>query len=99
MEKRTEYIEKLKHKLDEWNAEIDVLEARLKEIQTDKKWKYAEKIQDLKEKRDDMQHKLAELYKTSDQAWAELKVGLDQAWQVLREALQKARSHFNSHDK
>jgi hypothetical protein len=94
MTSRHEYIEKLKDKLDEWDADIDTLEEKAQHAKADLKFEYQDQLAALRRKRDDMKLKLAELMDSSEDAWDDLKKGADTAWHNMKEAVDKALSHF-----
>ena len=94
MTNRHEYIEKLKDKLDEWDADIDELEARAQKTTADLKFELEDQITSLKLKRDIAKVKLSELMDAGEEAWEDIKEGADEAWASLKEAIEKARSHF-----
>lgn len=91
---RDAYVKKLQAKLDEWNAEIDKLEAKARSAQADTQRVMNERLADLRSKRDDIAAKLKELRTAGGEAWQDLKAGADLAWQSLREALESAKARF-----
>ena len=94
MTTRHEYIETLKNKLDEWDADIDELEASAQQTTSDLKYELEDQIKSLKIKRDIAQTKLSELVDAGEEAWQDIKEGVDEAWTSLRLAIEKARKHF-----
>ena len=94
MTTRHEYIEKLKNKLDEWDADIDEFEANAQKTTTELKFELEDQITALKVKRDIAKLKLAELMDAGEEAWQDIKDGADEAWGSLKQAIDKARSHF-----
>lgn len=94
MSERDAYIEKAKAQLDRWNAEIDKLEARARELSADGEIAYRDTLQDLHGKRDALEQQLEETRQSGEQAWTDLKVGLDAAWQNLSDAIAQAQSRF-----
>ena len=94
MTSRHEYIEKLKDKLDEWDADIDEFEARARMAKADLKFELEDQITTLKVKRDLAKLKLAEVKDAGEEAWEDIKAGADEAWSSLKEAIDKARTHF-----
>ncbi len=94
MTTRHEYIEKLKDKLDEWDADIDQIEANAQKATADIKFELEDQITSLKVKRDLARLKLAELMDSGEEAWQDIKEGADEAWSSLKDAIEKARSHF-----
>jgi 1,4-alpha-glucan branching enzyme len=94
VEKKEIYLQKLKEKMHEWNAEIDKLEAKAGQIKVDAKIEYEKRIVDLKEKRKDFEAKLAEMKKAGDSTWEGLKQGLENSWEVLKTSFTKAKAEF-----
>lgn len=94
MTTRHEYIEKLKEKLDEWDCDIDELEAKAQKAKSDIKYEYEDQIKSLRLKRDLVQLKMSEIKDSSEEAWEDLKEGADEAWNNLKQALEKAWSHY-----
>ena len=92
--KRDEYLQQLKTKLDEWNAEIDVLEEKAGRLAAEAKQRYDKQIEEAKARRDELQDKLAELTQAGDAAWDDLKSGIDLAWEALSNAVSSAKSKF-----
>ena len=94
MSKRDEYVTKLKHKLDEWNEDLDELEAKSEHVKADMKEKYQEELEVVRKQRDTVKEKANELIESSEEAWVELKAGVEQAWKKLTEAIDRAHSKF-----
>ncbi|HEY0268942.1 MAG TPA: hypothetical protein VGC12_06870 [Methyloradius sp.] len=94
MSLKDEYLEKLKAQLDEWSADIDLLEARAKEAEAKVRIKYEEQLIILKAKRDEAKAKIAEIHGSAGDAWQELKKSGDEAWEVLKKGFEEARKKF-----
>ena len=94
MTNRHEYIEKFKNKLDEWDADIDELEAQAQKTKAELKFELEDQITSLKVKRDIAKLKLSEIMDSSEEAWEDFKTGAEEAWSDLKSAMEKARSHF-----
>ena len=94
MTTRHEYIEKFKNKLDEWDADIDVLELKARETTDELKVELVDQLASLRVRRDIAKLKLAEIKDASEEAWEDIKGGADEAWSSLKQAIEKARSHF-----
>lgn len=95
MSLKDEYVEKLKAQLDEWSADIDVLEAKVRKADAELRIKYDEQIATLKDKREDAKVKLGEIQSSAGEAWKELKKGSDEAWDAIKHAIAEARKKFN----
>ncbi len=94
MANRDDYVEKLKARLDEWNAELTRWEARAKVVQTDVRIDYERRIETLRKQRDSAIDQMKRVQSAAGDAWLELARGADDAWEKMREAFEKARSHF-----
>jgi chromosome segregation ATPase len=95
MSRKDEYVEKLKAQLDEWSAEIDVLEARLRQANADLHITYETEVEALKLKRDEAKVRLALVQESAGEAWQELRKGSDEAWESIKKAVAEARKKFN----
>ncbi len=93
-EKRDAYVQKMKAKMDEWNAEIDKLKAKADQAGAESKIQYEKQLEDLRAKRKDIEDKMAELQQAGDGAWEDLKTGIDSAWDSLGNAVKSAASKF-----
>lgn len=94
MSKRDEYVKKLKVKLDDWNTDLDKLEAKAEHVKEDLKEKYHEEINVVRERRSDIKDKLKELVNCSENAWEELKLGAEEVGEKLNEAIERVHSKF-----
>ena len=94
MSNRDAYIKKMKAKLDEWNADIAIIEAKAESAGADMKIKYHQKIDELKQQRQEATTKLVELQNSSDEAWGDIKAGLEKAWDSFGNAVNSALSRF-----
>ena len=94
MSKRDAYIKKMKAKLDEWNADIAKIEAKAESAEADMKIKYHQKIDELKQQREEATTKLDELQNSGDEAWEDIKAGLESTWDSLGNAVNSAFSRF-----
>ena len=88
------YVQKMQAKLDEWNAEIDKLKAKAAQAEADSRVEYQKQIQNLQEKRQGAEKKLAEVRQAGESAWQDLKAGAQSAWDAMEDALKSARSRF-----
>ncbi len=94
MTNRHEYIQKLKDKLDEWDADIDEFEESAERAKADLKFELEDQLAALKTRRETARQKLAEVMDASEDAWQDIRHGVDDAWASMKEAIDKARSHF-----
>lgn len=94
MSERDAYVDKMKAKLDEWNAEINRLSAKGEGVQADAKLEYDRQIEVIKKQRDEARQQLNKLQAASDSAWKDLCKGADAAWENMTNALKEAASRF-----
>ena len=94
MSSRDEYMRKMQAKLEEWNAEIEMLTAKAGKATADVKTEYNEQIESLKAKQAAARQKIAELQQAGESAWVDLKSGMELAWTAMGEAIDSARSRF-----
>ena len=94
MATRDEFVTRLKAKLDEWNAEIDELEAKAAQQKARADQRYAEQIVALKQKRDEAAEKLKEIQGATGDAWESLKSGAETLWDGLSHTLKESKAAF-----
>ena len=90
MTTRDAFVQKVKSRLDQWNAEVDKLEAKASEAAADKRIQYKDQIQAIKERKADIQGRLKKLMDAGEDAWDELKSGIEKAMESA-ETPQSAR--------
>jgi len=94
MKTKEAYIQKLHAKIDEWNADIDKLKAKADQVEADSKIEYQKQIKVLKTKRDEIEKKVFEISRSSENAWEDLKAGVDLAREAMSEAIKSATSRL-----
>ena len=94
MTERDAYVQKMKAQLDEWNAEIDKLQARTQQAKGDAKLSYEQQLKSLRRQRDDAQARLTGIQDATEDAWRQFKEGADQAWSKLKDGMENAASAF-----
>jgi chromosome segregation ATPase len=93
-EKRDAYVQKLKARMDEWNAEIDKIEAKADQAEAESRIEYQKQLENLRARRKEVEDKMAELQQAGDGAWEDLKAGIESARDALGNALKSAASRF-----
>jgi len=83
MSDREVYIEKMAAKLKEWDAKIEKLEAKARNVKADAGKEYDKQIREMKNQRDKVQGKIRKLRESGDDAWDDLKDGLEKSWKTL----------------
>jgi chromosome segregation ATPase len=95
MTTRDEFIETLKSKIDEWNAEITRLEAKAQKAGAEAKERYAEQINEMRKFRDDAEARLNEIMGASHDTWEKRRGELEQAWHDIRDGFSRAWSRVS----
>ena len=95
MNKRDQYVEKLKSQLDAWNADVAKWEAKSKSAQADMRAEYEKHLESLRRHREQALEQMRKLQAETGDAWIDLVRGADDAWARMREAFEKAQSHFH----
>lgn len=88
------YIEKLKVQLDEWSADIDALEARGEQVDTELRSKYQDKIEELRYQKTLAQGRITELQEAAEEAWEEIKNGSENIWGTVKQTFADAKAKF-----
>ena len=94
MTKRDEFVEKMKRRLDEWNAEINRLDEKVHEVKADLKEKYESQIEELRQKGDEIEKKLEKSRAAGEDALEKLKSDADRTWTALKDSVNTFKSHF-----
>ena len=94
MEKRDEYVEKMKVQLDQWNGEIAKWEAKADIAQAGARAEFDKRLEAVRQQREQALYQLRLMQSAAGDAWLEMMKGTDEAWARMREAFDKASSHF-----
>jgi DNA repair ATPase RecN len=94
MSKRDAFVNRLKAQLDEWNADLDRLEARMRGAETGLKMKYEERMAALRRQRDEAKRRLSQIQEAAEDSWEHLKQGTEDAWAALKGAVARALDEF-----
>lgn len=95
MANRDEYVRKLKAQIDQWNAQAARWEGEMREAQGRLRQEYAQQLEQIRSRREEMLYQLKLLQSASAGAWEDLMRGADQAWKSMQDAFDQARGHFD----
>ena len=87
---REEYVQKLKHQIEQWNAQMAHWEAMSRSAQD----RYLKQLEQFREKRDAAMAELRRLQGASVDAWADMMKGTEAALKSMQEAFENARKKF-----
>ncbi len=94
MELHNKYQEKMRAELDEWNAQVHLLEAKMDSFTADMKISGAEEIQALHARQHKLADQMKELGKASGEAWEQVRVATDKMWSDLKTGLTEVQLKF-----
>ena len=81
------YRQKAEAKIEEYQAKLKVIRAKLKGSSADARLEAEKHIRELEKQIDTGRKKLAELGDSAEEAWTKLAKGLDQAWEDTSERI------------
>jgi len=94
MEIQEAYRQKMAAQLKEWNAQINLFEAKLETTGADLKLKRAQELQELRAKQQTAIDKMHELGQASGEAWTQLRNTADKIWDDLKTGMAEAHAKF-----
>lgn len=92
METKEAYKKNLDAQLNEWIAQIKLLEAKAGNAEAGEKLRYLRDLDVLHAKRREVERKMKELENSGDDAWEKVKVTADDVWNYFRKSADKAGS-------
>ena len=94
MSLRDAYVQKLKARITELNADIDRLAPMIDKADAETRIRYYKQLENLRERRKGVEESIAELQQAGESVWEDLKQGLENSWEILKTSLSKAKSEF-----
>jgi len=94
MNEKDLYQQKLEAQLNEWQADIDKLKAKMAGASVGAKLELNQHINVLESKIGEGNTKLEELSKTTDDSWETLKEGIEEAWESISIVFKDAYKKF-----
>jgi uncharacterized coiled-coil DUF342 family protein len=94
MAKKDDYLTMMEAQIKKWDAEVDNLNAKAKQMSADARARYEGQIKAMRADRDAAYLKLREMRSASESAWQQMQSGVDAAWASMKNALDKASSQF-----
>jgi chromosome segregation ATPase len=94
MEIKDAYKQKMEAQLNEWKAQIDLLEAKIQNSGADMRVNRAEELHELRGKWQAAAEKMHELEKSSGEAWEQVKETAEKIWEDLKVGVTSAHDKF-----
>ena len=94
MANRDEYVEKMKAQLDEWNDEIDRLEAKLADTSDETRKKLEPYLEKARESRDRIVAKLAEIKQAGESSFESSKDEVERVWKAFKQSVNYFKSQL-----
>jgi len=88
---RTEYIEELKDRLEEWAEEIDEIEELLSGENEDENDSEMETVRDLRTQLENLRLTLDELEQSDDDSWEEMQASMEVQLEEFEESFSEAK--------
>ncbi|GJL75670.1 coiled coil domain-containing protein [Nitrosomonas sp.] len=88
------YLQKVQAKLDEWDAEINKLKAKMSGASADAKIEMNKQIESLESERSEVRQKYEELKNASGDAWKDVRDGMETAWNRVSDSFKRAADRF-----
>ncbi len=92
---REEFKEKAKQSIDDLFIQIEKLEAKMKQAKTDAKVKYKDEIDELRQKKAEMQGVLDKVENAVEDKWDEVKAAFNESAPSFKEGFARLAKIFN----
>jgi len=94
MGKKDEYCATMESEIKKWDAEVDNLNAKSKQMSAEARVRYDTQVKAMRADRDLAYSKLQEMRTANESAWQHMQSGVDAAWTSMKNALEKAASQY-----
>ena len=94
MGKKDEYCATMESEIKKWDAEVDNLNAKGKQMSAEARVRYDTQVKAMRADRDLAYSKLQEMRTANESAWQHMQSGVDAAWTSTKNALEKAASQY-----
>ena len=94
MDKKDEYFATMESEVRDWDAAVDKLNAKGREMGADARVAYETQVKALRADRDLAYGKLQELRTANESAWQHMQSGVNAAWTSMKAALDKAAAQY-----
>ena len=94
MSQREAYVEKVHAQIDLVDARIQELSAKAGNMKADTRIEVQRKVDELRDKRRELDGKLSDLRSASADSWEDVKTGFERAWGELKTSVESAARRF-----
>ena len=94
MNDKDAYIQKMRAKLDEWNAKLQELKARAAAAEADVQIELNRQLDTMYRQYSDLEQKLQGLQVAGEDAWEDLHAGFEAAWKDVSASFNRAMEKF-----
>ncbi|MEO8133077.1 MAG: hypothetical protein ABI831_03750 [Betaproteobacteria bacterium] len=94
MSKKDEYFATMESEIKKWDAAVDKLNAKGKELGAEARTGYEHQVKALRADRDLAYSKLQELRAANESAWEHMQSGMNASWASMKNALDKAVAQY-----
>ncbi|MCJ7753621.1 MAG: hypothetical protein MUP13_03570 [Thermoanaerobaculales bacterium] len=94
MANREEYVTKMKAQLDEWNADLGKLEAKLADASDATKERLEPYLENVRDARDAAAKKLGELRNSGEASWESLQDDVEHVWKTFKQSVNYFKSQL-----
>ena len=84
MPDKQDFMDRISNQLNVWEAQIDKLKAQIDEASADTKVEYYKKLDDLKERRNEVSKQFEKVRQSSESTWEDLKKNIEQSTDDLK---------------
>jgi len=81
-------------KLNEWDADLDKIKAKMSGASADAKIKLNEQINNLESQRNQVKQQFEKLQESGEEAWEDIRNGFEASWEKLSSAFKDAANKF-----
>ena len=99
MSKREEYVARMKQQLDEWNADLDTLEAKLLDVSEPVRSKLEPQLAKARDGYDSARRKLREVRDSGEESWEDMTDDVEHVWKTLRQSINYFKSQLKRPDR
>ena len=96
MQEKKSYLIKLSDELKKIDKDLEVLRAKTDQISESSKQELEKLINDLKQKKSNLEDKIKESHSSTAEAWEAIKGGLDSSYHEFSNAVKEAVSKFKN---